>query len=51
MFKIKKGKNDMKKDILIAYYSWHGNTGKIAELIRRETGGKLFEIKPAEPYT
>jgi len=41
----------MKNDILIAYYSWHGNTRKIAELIERETGGTLFEIKPVEPYT
>ena len=29
----------MKNDILIAYYSWSGNTKKIAELIGRETGG------------
>jgi flavodoxin len=42
---------DMKNDILIAYYSWSGNTRKIAELIERETGGMLFEIKPVQPYT
>ena len=41
----------MKKDILIAYYSWSGNTRKIAGLIERETGGTLFEIEPAQPYT
>lgn len=41
----------MKDDILIAYYSWSGNTRKIAELIRRETGGTLFEIEPSQPYT
>lgn len=41
----------MKKDILIAYYSWSGNTRKIAELIGRKTDGPLFEIKPAQPYT
>ena len=41
----------MKNDILIAYYSWSGNTRKIAELIRRETGGTLFEIEPFQPYT
>lgn len=40
----------MKSDILIAYYSWHGNTRKIAELIERETGGELFEIEPAQKY-
>ncbi len=42
---------DMKNDILIAYYSWSGNTRKIAGLIERETGGRLFEIEPAQPYT
>jgi flavodoxin len=41
----------MKNDILIAYYSWSGNTRKIAELIKRETGGTLFEIEPVNPYT
>jgi flavodoxin len=41
----------MKKDILIAYYSWSGNTRKIAGLIERETGGRLFEIEPVQPYT
>ena len=41
----------MKNDILIAYYSWSGNTRKIAELIKRETGGTLFEIEPVQPYT
>ncbi len=41
----------MKNDILIAYYSWHGNTRNIAKLIGRETGGMLFEIEPVQPYT
>lgn len=41
----------MKTEILIAYYSWHGNTKKIAELIKRKTGGFLFEIEPEYPYT
>lgn len=40
----------MKTDILIAYYSWSGNTRKIAELIERETGGDVFEIEPVQPY-
>jgi len=38
-------------DILIAYYSWHGNTRRIAELIASATGGTLFEIKPSQPYS
>jgi len=41
----------MKNDILIAYYSWSGNTREIAKLIKKETGGTLFEIEPAQPYT
>ena len=41
----------MKNDILIAYYSWSGNTRKIAGLIEGETGGTLFEIEPVQPYT
>ena len=40
----------MKNDALIAYHSWSGNTRKIAELIERETGGRLFEIEPVHPY-
>jgi flavodoxin len=39
----------MKNDILIAYYSWSGNTRKIAGLIERATGGTLFEIEPVQP--
>ena len=40
----------MKSDILIACYSWSGNTRKIAALIERKTGGTLFEIEPVQPY-
>lgn len=40
----------MNNDILIAYYSWSGNTRKIAEQIQKLTGGGLFEIKPVQPY-
>ena len=36
---------------LIAYYSWAGNTRGLAELIQKEAGGALFEIKPQTPYT
>ena len=38
-------------DVLIAYFSWSGNTEKLAEMIAEETGGTLFRIEPAEPYT
>lgn len=39
------------KKTLIAYFSWSGNTEKLANMIQQETGGDLFEITPAEPYT
>lgn len=35
---------------LIVYYSWSGNTRKIAELIQKNTGGDIFEIKVLKPY-
>ena len=38
-------------DILVAYFSWSGNTETMANLIQQETGGDLFEITPAAPYT
>ncbi len=37
--------------ILIAYFSWGGNTEGIAEEIQRQTGADLFEITMAEPYS
>ncbi len=36
---------------LIAYFSWSGNTEQVAQLIQQATGGDLFEIAPATPYT
>jgi flavodoxin len=36
--------------ILIAYFSWSGNTRTLAGEISRQTGGDLLEIIPAEPY-
>ena len=38
------------KKILIAYYSWGGNTRTMAESIQKAVGGDLFEIRPATPY-
>lgn len=45
-FTIGKGEN-----MLIAYFSWGGNTRGIAEEIQRQTGAKLFEIQLIEPYS
>lgn len=36
---------------LVAYFSWSGNTETMANLIAEQTGGTLFEIAPATPYT
>ena len=38
-------------NILIAYFSWGGNTRGIAEEIARQTGAELFEILMTEPYS
>lgn len=38
-------------NILIAYFSWGGNTRGIAEEIQRQTGADLFEIQMADPYS
>lgn len=38
------------KKILIAYFSWSGNTKSIAEKIQTQTNGDIFRIEPAEPY-
>ena len=37
--------------VLIAYFSWSGNTEQVAQIIQQEMGGDLFEIAPATPYT
>lgn len=36
---------------LVAVFSWSGNTLQMAEHIRDLTGGGLFRIEPATPYT
>ncbi len=42
--------NMANKNILIAYYSYSGNTRAAAEKIQSVTGGDLFEIKPVKEY-
>ncbi len=37
--------------VLIAYFSWGGNTRGIAEEIQRQTGADLFEIEMVTPYS
>lgn len=36
--------------ILIAYYSWSGNTQKVADAIQEKTGGTLFRIDTVQSY-
>ena len=38
-------------NVLIAYFSWGGNTRGIAEEIHRQTGADIFEITPVVPYS
>lgn len=38
-------------NVLIAYFSWGGNTRGIAEEIQRQTGAELFEIEMVTPYS
>ena len=39
------------KKILIAYFSWGGNTRGIAQEIQRQTGADLVELTLVEPYS
>lgn len=40
-----------KSNILIAYFSWGGNTKNIAEEIQELTNADIFEIKMVNPYS
>lgn len=40
----------MDKKILVAYFSWGGNTKSIAEKIHSQVGGDMFRIEPVTPY-
>lgn len=42
---------EAENNVLIAYFSATGNTKGVAEKIAEITGGDLYEIVPAEPYT
>jgi len=38
------------KNILVAYFSYSGNTREIANQIHKSAGGDIFEIQSAKPY-
>lgn len=40
----------VKEKILVAYFSWSGNTEEMASYIAKQTGGDLLEIQPKTPY-
>lgn len=45
-------KNDKTQPkVLVTYFSASGTTSSVAKLIAEVTGGKLFEIAPAQAYT
>ena len=44
------GVNMNDKKILIAYFSWSGNTKSIAEKIHNTVGGDMFQIETETPY-
>ena len=39
------------KNILIAYFTWSGNTQGIAYEIQKQTGAEIFEIEPENSYS
>ena len=39
------------KRVLIAYFTWSGNTQGIAYEIQKQTGAEIFEITPEKPYS
>lgn len=39
------------KKVLVVYFSGTGTTKSVAKKIKKATGGKLYKIKAADPYT
>lgn len=38
------------KKVLVAYFTWSGNTEEMAEYIAEQTNGDLYKIEPKTPY-
>ncbi len=45
-----KNEHDENLEMLIVYYSYSGNTRKVARAIHGSIGGDLFEVEPLESY-
>lgn len=39
------------RKILVAWYSWGGNTEAVGKIIQQLTGADVFVIEPVEPYS
>lgn len=44
-------KQKKSKKVLVVYFSGTGTTRAAAKKIKKATGGKLYQIKAADPYT
>ena len=40
----------MGEDCLVLFYSWSGNTRRVAQIIAQQTHGDLLELRPRHPY-
>ena len=40
----------MGEDCLVLFYSWSGNTRRVAQMIAQQTHGELLELRPRHPY-
>ena len=49
--KTEEGTKKMNEKCIVIYFSWGGNTRKVAHQIADATGADLFEIEPATSYT
>ena len=47
---VQTGDSENSGKVLVAYFSWSGNTEEMASYIAEQTGGELFEIQPETPY-
>lgn len=44
------GSNEASGNVLVAYFTWSGNTADMASYISEQTGGDLLELQPLNPY-